>query len=331
MKRIVKMLVISTLTSNIAIAQTLNNEITYKAKKKSAVEKVLSQFSFNYFTQYSGPSLSDSYSGGATYNRFDGGTSDDGKRYDTTGSTQLYQSFTLGYKLPKNMLISYGVTYQDNLNKDVEFQSAYGDTYTRDNGRSFNNHRIALWMPSIVTGSKASLSSSLFYEIPTTDGAKDTDMKYGVGIQPTLAIFSNIRGLQHGLTASFEKYVYPDNEFTTSTMPSWCSEPGYTCDGVLPNINTTKRQGTKVNLGGYLNYSISDKVILKSSVEFDYDQTGDDVGSLKTFGNNMDNIGNLGASYSVRRGVTVSGGVNFSLEEASAKKSALFGSLNLSI
>lgn len=354
MRRIVQSLIFSIATSNIAYAApAISNKLNYKAKKQSSFRKVVSNFNFNYFAQYTGRSLSDNYDSGATYNRFDGGTSEDGKKYDATGSTQVYQSFKLGYKLPNNMIVSYGITYQDNMTDDVEYTQLGGSKAQRNNGRSMNNHRAALWMPSILSNNKGSLSLSLFIEEPTykstntinetamggpsfdkvvATNSTEVDMEYkgGVGFQPTISIYSKVPGLYHGISASYERYVYPEYTKTVKKHPFWCERKS-DCSGIDKDTYEYKAQGAKANFGGYLNYSLNDRVTLKSSVEFDYDQVGDQVGSLSDWGNNMDNIGNLGASYSASRLLTLEGGVNFSLEEASIDKSAIFGSLNLSI
>lgn len=336
MRRIVQSLIFSIATSNIAYATpALSNELNYNAKKQSTFKKVVNNFKFNYFAKYTGRSLSDDYSDGATYNRFGGGRSDSGQRRDTTGSTEIFHAFTLGYKLPKNLVLSFGVTFQDNLTKDVEFTGDYGQTLKRSNGRSYNNQRIALWIPSIVSGKSMSLSSSVFYEIPTNDASIDNEMEYGLGIQPTLVIYSKVPGLSHGFTASYERYVYSDYEFYgtyTPTNPdgsSWKNPDGTPM--VLRNSNPTKRQGMLGNIGAFANYTLTDNIALKSSVQFDYDQQGNQVGSMSEFGNNLDNIGNIGVGYSLARGAYLESGITFGLEEAGLDKTAIFGALSLSI
>lgn len=328
MRKVVQMLIFSIATSNIAYAASaISNELSYNDKKQTTAQKVLSKFNFNYFAKYTGRSLSDNYENGATYNRFSGGHNDEGMRQDSTGSTQLYQSFKLSYTLPKNMQLGYGVTFQDSLTKGVKYAGDYGGTYTRNHGRSYNDQQISLWIPNILSNNKASLSTTLIYQRPTTDASKASGVRYRIGIQPTLSIYSKVAGLQHGFTASYQRDSYPKYQY--SEMPSWCSAPGYTCQGVTPN--TIKKQGVRANMGAYLNYMVSNKITLKSSVQIDYDQRGDQVGSLNKWGNNLDNIGNIGAAYFVRKGVNIATGVTFSLDQASIEKTSIFGSLSLSI
>jgi hypothetical protein len=336
MRYFAKSLIISLATSNIAYATpALSNTLNYKAPKKSTVRKIVENFKFSYLAKYTGRSLSDGYADGATYNRFGGGRSAEGQRRDTTGSEEIFHAFTLGYKLPKNMILSFGLTFQDNLTKDVEFEGDYGQTLERSNGRSYNNQRISLFIPGVLSNNKMSLSTSVFYELPTNDFSRDAQMEYGYGIQPSLAIYSNIPGLFHGITASYERYVYPDYEFYgyyTPTNPdgsAWKNPDGSPMS--LRNSNPTKRQGMLGNIGAYANYVLTDKTTLKSSVQFDYDQQGDQVGSTSEFGNNLDNVGNLGLGYSLSRNIYLESGVTFSLEEAGLDKTAIFGTFVLSI
>lgn len=333
--RLSKMIVFSILTSNIAYAQV---NTTTSDVNQSSIQKVLSNFSFNYFAKYTGPSLSPDYQEGATYNRFDGGRNLKGQRQDTTGSKQTYQSFKLSYKLPKNMSISYGLTYQDNTQENIKFKWPDGAEGTREYGRSFNDHRISLFVPSIISGTKANLSSTFFYQLPTTQGSKDSELNYTLGIQPTLSIYSNIRGLFHGLTASVEKGFYDkgysyDEEVVQSYTFQAENLDGSTStyNGSYTYMQPYRHQGVKANIGAYVNYMLTDKTTLKSSVEFDWDQVGDQVGTTNEWGNNMDNIGNLGASYRILSNITIEGGVNFSLEEPAIDKTAIFTSLDITI
>jgi hypothetical protein len=350
-KNIYKILPLCLMIGSLSVYSAVNS--TQSKLKTSTLKKVLSNFSFNYFAQYTGPSLDSRYKQGTTYNRFDGGTSQEGKRYDATGSTSLYQSFKLGYKLPKDLIISYGVTFQRNVTDDAEYSQTSGTKAFRDNGTSYNNHRVSLWIPSVLSGNRASLSLSLFYELPTETSTNtinetalgganfdevvasnetevDMEYQYGIGIQPTLSIYSNVKGLFHGLTASYERYIFPEYVKEYEKNPFWC-ERSNNCNGVKKDQYTYQAQGTKFSLGAYANYALTDKLTLKSSVEFDWDQVGDQVGSLNDWGNNMDNIGNTSLAYRLNNKIAFEAGLNFSLEEAGLDKTALVGAFSLSL
>ena len=311
--------------SSLAAHAQLNNEITTNATVNS-FQSVLSDFTFNYYVKFLGPSLSNGLQDGATYNRFETGQDYKGDELDFKGSQQTYQSFKLGYRLPKGMIVSYGVTYQDNLRENVEYSSKNLDgsesVYTREYGRSYNNHRVSLWVPNFAGNNIFFMGASVYYEIPTTEGSKDSDMMYGVGVQPSVGFYSNVPGLSYGLGFSLERDVYPDNEF----YPNWCKEPGMTCKGVY----TIKNQVLRASVSPYLNYMLTDKVTLKSQLSFDWDQDGDQAETLE-FNNNMDDVLSMGASYSFNQHVNISAGVEASISNPHIDRTALFGSLGVGI
>jgi hypothetical protein len=317
-----KLIVTFLLFNSLSAAATVNK--LQRSEKSSLLKKTLSSFVFNYFVQYNGPSLDPSYQEGATYNRFDGGRDlNDGSRYDTTGSTQIFQSFRLGYKLPKNMILSYGITYQDNVNKDINYKYSDGSSSPtpRNYGRSFNNHRIALWTPSLYDSQFINFSLSSFYELPTTVASQEEDRLYGLGLQPTLVIKSNIAGLNHGFRASFERNFFKDDERTSDQQ--WCQKPGFTCDGVDQNKKTV----SLITLASYLNYRFTDKLEFTSSVEFDWAEVGTD----RDLGNNLDNVGNIGINIYAARNLSFGVGLIFSLDDLSTNKTAQILNMNISI
>ena len=283
----------------------------------SSLKKAASNFTFDYYVKYLGPGLSGNMQQGSTYNRFNTGQSWDGSEEDFRSSEQIYQSFKLGFRLPRNMIVSYSVTYQDDVKKDIEY-----DGGTRRYGRSYNDQRLSLWVPDIYSNSLVYLHTSLFYERATTDSSIEKGMQYGVGVQPTLGFYTGVPGLSTGISASIERDVYPDNEF----MPDWCKEPGYSCDGV----ETTKRQTTFIGLSPYVNYSLTDSLTLQAQLAFDWDQDGDQAETLE-FNNNMNDTWALGANYRAMKNVSIGFGVEGSLSEPHLDRTAMFGSLGVSI
>lgn len=295
---------------------------TEKKKKESILKKIASSITFDYFVQYMGPSLNqDAYQEGATYNRFKGGRDgNSGARLDTTGSTQIFQSFRLGYKLPKNMILSYNITYQDEVHENIDFEFTNGNKGKRSYGRSFNNHRVALWTPSLFNNRSINLSLTSFYERPTTQGSQDENRQFGLGLQPVLAIKSSIPGLYHGFRASYERNFFENDE--TESFPQWCIQSG-NCQG----ISKTKKQVALMSVGAYLNYSINDVIGFISNIELDWTQIGED----RDLSNNLDNVGNIGLNFRASKNISFGTGVNFSLEDPSAEKSALFGNMSISL
>jgi len=270
--------------------------------KTNSIKKALSNFNFNYFTKYSGAALGGNYSQGATFNRFDGGVQD-GQDFDATGSYQLYQSFRLGYRFSNNWNLAYGVTFQENLSSDVEYKNIYGNTNTRSNGKSYNNHRVSLFVPGILNTSIGVMSTSYFYEMPN-QGSRNSGMKYGLGFQPTFRFYSNVPTISFGINSSFERYFYDDSAFNP--------------------------QGVMLSLGPYLNYRINDRFTLKNGLNFDWDQKGDQVGTT-TLGRNMHNVGLVGVGARVVKRVFVDVFVGYSISEMSLANTSMGASLDISI
>ncbi len=294
-----------------------NGQTSSRSFKELLRDAVPSNITFNYYAKYLGPGVSGNLQQGATYNRFSTGQSWDGSEQDFRSSEQIYQSFRLGYKLPRDMIVSYGVTYQDNIRKGIQ-----SDDGERSYGRSFNNHRVALWVPNIYDNGSVYLGSSFFTELPTTQSSRDKDMQYGLGIQPTLGFYSGVAGLSYGVGASLERVFYPDNEF----MPSWCKQPGYSCKGVM----TTKRQVLTASITPFMNYSLNDQWTLSSTLSFDWDQDGDQAETLE-FGNNMNDAWTVGASYLVLENLNISAGIEGSLTVPHIDRTAMFASMGISI
>lgn len=304
-----------------AQAQIKTNITTGSAESRQTVvdslKKAASNFTFNYFVKYLGPGVSGNMQQGSTYNRFNTGQAWDGSEQDFKSSEQVFQSFKLGYKLPRDMIVSYSVTYQDDVKKGVKY-----DGGTRSYGRSYNDQRLSLWVPNIYSNSVVYLHTSVFYERPTTEGSQDKGMQYGLGIQPTLGFYTGVPGLSAGISGSIERDVYPDNEF----MPEWCQQPGYTCDGV----ETTKRQTTFIGLSPYVNYSLTDELTLQGQLSFDWDQDGDQADTLE-FGNNMNDAWALAANYRAMKNMSLSLGIEGSLSVPHVDRTALFASMGISI
>lgn len=288
-----------------------------------AAKDIASNFKFNYFAKYLGPSLSEDYQEGATYNRFKTGQSVySGEDLDHTASYQSFQAFTLGYKFRNGMALNYGVSYQDDVKENIQFSGG-----ERVYGRSFNNHRVSLWVPQIYSNSLFSFSSTFYYEIPTTEGSKDLNMQYGIGFQPSLNFFSNISGLSYGLGASIERDVYPDNEYIDPRyITDWCRQNMDIC--ILPKPE--KMQVLRASVSPFISYALLNRLTFKGTLTFDWDQVGDQEGTTE-FNANLDDIYSLSLSYLFGSSVVVSGGLEGSVNKPHIERTALFGSLGVSI
>ena len=296
------------------IDESIKTFSTAKIKKESLIQKI----SFSYGVQYLGPSLSKDYQQGATYNRFNTGQDFKGDDTDATGSNQVYHSFSLGYKIAPAWKLSHSYTFQDELNKNIEYKiynsdgSVWGKN-SREKGLSFNNQRINLFGNNIYGNNYFFLMSNFFYELPTTKTSIDSEMEYGLGIQPVMIVYSSIPYVYHGVKASLQRDYYKRAEYTYKCGSSICS---------------TKYQTLKLGLTGYLGYNISDKLSLHSETSFDWDQKGDQVWT-NDFNHNMDDILDVGLKYSVTRNMNLAGKLQYSLSRLNSESSAFLFNLNL--
>lgn len=317
----IKLILICALVSLKASAQ-ISNDINLSNTDFAGKAKQLTQLiSFNYYAKYLGPSLSGSMPQGSTYNRFSTGQDWKDDKGDHTNSHQIFHALSVGIKLPRYMALQYQMSFQDNLNDNIPYQSKNFDgtysTYTREKGRSQNNDRISLWVPNIHSNNHFFISSSFFYEMPSSEGSQESQLQYGVGIQPTLGFYSPISWLYYGVSASLERYQYPDNQF----VPVWCRVDCH------KNSNQVRRQKAIYSLSPYMGVIINDKLSLRSSLVFDWDQYGDS----NRLRENLDDIFSLGLNYSLHSKLSVGAGIEGSLETPSPGKSALFANLLISI
>lgn len=267
-------------------------------------KKFVSNFNFNYFTSYTGPSIGGNYKSDETFNRFDGGRDGEDRELDNNGSTQLYQSFKLGYTFKNRMNLSYGVTMQDNIKKDVQYNSTYGGTANRSNGRSYNGHRVALFVPSVASFSFGWLSTTLFYQMPVAS-ERGNGTLHGYGIQPSLGFVSNIPGLSYGVASTFERVVGT-------------------------NETKTNFQGVKLSVAPFINYQLTERFTFKNSFDFDWDQKGSQIGT-NDYGRNMHDIGKVGLGSKIVNKVFLDIYLNYSVSQMSSKNTALGASLDISI
>lgn len=286
------------------------------------IYKVGEALSLNYYVEYNGPSLSDSYQDGATYNRYNTGQDIFGKAMDATGSHQTYHALTIGYQTSINTRIFYGYTFQENLNSDIEYQTNNSDgstnTYTRSKGPSDNNKRIGLSVFNIIDNQYINFSNNHYYEISSTYGSETEEMMFGLGVQPTLSFKNNISGLYLGLTGEIQRNFFKERE----VYPS-CGD----IDCPIPN----RYQTLYVQVQPMANYKINDIVTLKSTLKFDWDQRGNQVDSTKDFNRNMDDIARVGADFYLGYGITAGTHLEFSIEDPEIEKTMLGASLNMNL
>lgn len=305
---------------------TINHTPEHRDSLSEKLQKLKGDFTFNYFAKYLGSSLSPDMQEGSTFNRFKTGQDAKGDAQDFRGAHQTFQSFSLGYNITRDVNLNFTHTFQFDENNDVKYEYVGwdGKTYTdtRTPGNSFNNQRINLNVRNIINNSTLYLNTNFYYELPSTEASQNNEMLYGAGLATTIGFYSKVPGLSYGVRAMFERDVYPDDEF----YPDWCKQAPYTCDGVIPN----RRQTTRVGTGAFMGYMINDNYTFNASVDFDWDQDGDQVRTTD-FNPNMDDIASFSLSYRVNSNINISGGLEASITEIEIERTALFGTLTLNL
>lgn len=287
---------------------------TTQTRLKQKLNSFTKNISFYYSLTSLGPSLSNKYENGATYNRFKRSQDWKGDDTDATGSYQLYHAISLGYKINKEWKVSYSYTFQDDYNDNIEYDvynkdgSIYG-TYKRDKGLSYNNQRLHLFGNNLYSNNYFFLMSNFFYEFPTTDFSKDSDMLYGIGVQPIIGIYSRIPNLYHGIKASIQRNYFKRQEYT------------YQCGTALC---TDKYQTLKASITGYIGYNITDKLLVESDFIFDWDKQGDqaELSNLHKFNANMDDVVEIGPKYYPGNNMSFGARLQYALNKLSAETSA---------
>lgn len=284
------------------------------------LDSILSDFTFGYSVVYLGPSLSQDYEDGATFNRFKSGQDYKGDDTDYIGSYQVYHATRLSYQLTKDVSLSYSYTFQDDLH-DVNYRSKNLDgstsIYKREGGLSYNDQQMSMWIANVAETNLFYFNMGLVYQLPTTEGSEINEMKYGLGARPSINFKTPVAGLYTGINSEVLRLYYEKEQYDIDCGGTPCAYP-------------VKNQTLTVTFSPYVNYSVSDKVLLKSSLVFDWDQDGHEVYTNK-YNDNMIDIGNVGADYFLSKNVTLGSSLQFALEDPSVEKTAISFVMNLTI
>ncbi len=319
MKRIKLFFITAMLTTTgSSFAQNL---MTSSLNYNNSVQKHASKISFNYFAQYLGPSLDSNYQDGATYNRFKTGQDWKNDENDSTASTQLFHAITLGYQVNQRIKISYGYSFQEELNDKIEYQSKNLDgSYTtseRAKGISDNNKRVNVYVRNHVSNKYLYINANYFYELPSTSTSTGQDMNYGLGFEPSFNFYTNTPGLYTGITTSIQRNYYKRQQYDTLCGTTTCKYP-------------VKYQTLLFQLGAYLNYQVSDKTTLTSSLSFDWDQDGDQI-ETNEFNKNMHDVARVGARFQLLSNMNAGTFFEFAIEDPSIHKSALGATVSINL
>ena len=304
---------------NPAIIQILNqDDYKNKADKKTLSDSTRKFFkdlgndlSFNYSAQFSGPSLSPDYQGGAGYNRFKSGRDAFNIReLDPTGSYQVFHALTIGYQLNSKVKLYYGFTFQDDINGNIRFQrnNVDGSTqeFTRSVGVSANDKRLGATFFSIINNDYINFSLSTFYEFASTATSRSNNKHFGLGLSPVLSFKPENKKLNYGFFTEFIRSFYSQNEFRV-------------CDLCF----VTRVQTVLINITPYLTYKLGEISTFKSSLNFDWDQRGNQTDNLKEFNNNLDNTLRVGIDYNIAFGINAGYFLEAAINDPDIEKTTL--------
>jgi hypothetical protein len=302
---------------------------------KSFMRELKEKISLGYFVNLSGPTIANpaaSYS----YNRFNSGKDSNGYRLDPKSNQEVFNSFSISYKVNNNLSLSYSYSFINSITTNTDYTykqqgwmvddkgNAIFDTSgyqkwgvmnkraTRNNSQAFLNQRINAFIPSVYQNNKLGLSMGISYEMPTTEIAKANQMLYGIVVAPTLYFkTSNIKHA-YGVSSTFQKDVYKENIFQA-------------CENCIP----LEMRTFTANIMPYYNYSLSDKLSLMSRLTFDYDQQGSQSGN--EFGNNMDNVARLGLGYTINKNISSSIYIEGDMEEPRSDRAFIGATLGIKL
>ncbi len=266
----------SLLANSVFSSEFKSQNKTFLSKLKQASKNI----SVGYFMSLNGPTLGGRASN-ETYNRFNSGFDINGNENDPTAPLGMFHSLSLSYKFKNGVSIGSGYVFDTKLNKDTTYtyKNFRGETVRAKSSTEVGryNARINFFIPSIYNSRRFSVSSAANIELPTTQNAKFNEMKYGLILAPTVVVKTKNPKVYTGVNFNLQRNFYQENE-----------------------RNGIKLQTLLLSTGPFFNYSLAEKWTLKTSMNFDWDQRGDEVGSSK-LNKNMDDIVEAGIKYKFNR------------------------------
>ncbi len=239
----------------------------------NSAKRFLKNLNLGYYQQFLGPTLSGP--SGETYNVYQEGM-------DTPRSgrapLQSFHTLSLRYKISDNWAVGGSVAAVNGYTEQVENRGGVvnnGDT-------TFFNSRLSLFLPN-VSGSFGTFFTTLSYELPTSEIARDNRQRFGWVIGETLAFKLPSYKWTAGISGQVYR-VYYENSQRAAVLPN-----GFRA---MP----TQLQTMIVSVSPYVNYRFNDKYQLGSTVVMDWDQRGYQEGSGE-FNNNLPHRARMTGTY----------------------------------
>jgi hypothetical protein len=250
--------------------------------RKSFGRRLLENTTLGYYQQFLGPTAKGP--GSETYNVFQEGVDAPG-----TGRAPLqsFHGISLRHQVSSNWTIGTGLSIVNGYSKkEIENKNATGDTFNNGAVTQFFNARAFVSLPTLKLPA-GNIFTTISYEHPTSSISKQDEMLWGWVLAQSFAIkLPDIRW-SAGLTGQAYRIYYKNNVKAPPFAPEF---------GGLP----TQLQTMIVSGGPYVNYRFSDFWMLGSAVTFDWDQRGDQTGSLE-FNNNLSDRARVSLTYFPQR------------------------------
>lgn len=249
-----------------------NQVLQTQMPQRSFGRTLMQNTSLNYYTQFLGPTVGGP--GGQSYNVFQEGNTPYQSFHAANLRYQFNSDWAMGASLAAVNAYGETVTSQQNGSRS---------TMLRD---EFFNARAFVAIPSLKT-TAGNLSTTVSYEFPTSNVAKQDDMKFGLVLSQSFAIKLPSIKWTAGVAWQYYRAFYNNNVIPPRTEPGLYGPLYY---------SSVARQTTIVNGGPYAAYRFNDRWGASSSITFDWDQRGKQTGT-GSFNNNLPDRARAGVSY----------------------------------
>lgn len=239
----------------------------------NSAKRFLKNLNLGYYQQFLGPTLSGP--SGETYNVYQEGM-------DTPRSgrapLQSFHTLSLRYKISDNWAVGGSVAAVNGYTDQVENRGGV----TNNGDTTFFNSRLSLFLPN-VSGSFGTFFTTLSYELPTSEIARDNRQRFGWVIGETLALKLPSYKWTAGISGQIYR-IYYENSQRAAVLPN-----GFRA---MP----TQLQTMIVSVSPYVNYRFNDKYQLGSTLVMDWDQRGFQESS-REFNNNLPHRARVTGTY----------------------------------
>jgi hypothetical protein len=292
-------LFLSSVYCTLSFAQ-LNNTINYTPEKKDTWTKIKEKTRVGYFLNLSGPTLGGK-SNSQTFSRFNSGKDEYGFDRDANDNLSYFHSLSLSYQALDNMSVGYSKAFVKNLTegatynwKSKNIDGSYSENESEVGTGEFQlNDRINFFFSNIVQGKNYNIGLGLSYEFASNEISRENGMQFGLVLSPSINFNTSVPGLYYGVVTKLQRDFYDQNKKVSKS-----------CENCTPTV--TEYRTVTTSIGPYISYFLDDKWSLRGSMDFDWDQSGDQTGTTE-FGENMNDIMQAGVGYRINSKINTSG------------------------